>query len=146
LRRFASEWGIDPQSRAPGGLSAASPPACEREVFLLQRKPGRPGSTLGATTGWIHRRALQHRGVSLQGGVSYERIDDAGLHLSTPEGPRVLEVDSIVVCAGQESESALGEQLRVRGFPVEVIGGARLAAELDAERAIREGTEVAARL
>jgi 2,4-dienoyl-CoA reductase (NADPH2) len=146
LRRFSAEWGIDLEIRAPGGLAPPEPPAREREVYLLQRKPGRPGSTLGATTGWIHRRALQNRGVSLQGGVSYERIDDAGLHVGTAEGPRLLEVDSIVVCAGQESESALGEQLRVRGFPVQVIGGARLAAELDAERAIREGTEVAARL
>ncbi len=146
LGQFAAEWGIDLQIGAPGGLAAPAPPASEREVFLLQRKAGRPGGTLGATTGWIHRRALQQRGVSLQGGVSYERVDDAGLHLGTPEGPRVLEVDSIVVCAGQESNSALGEQLRVRGVPVEVIGGARLAAELDAERAIREGTEVAARL
>jgi 2,4-dienoyl-CoA reductase (NADPH2) len=146
LRRFSAEWGIDLEIRAPGGLAPPEPPARERKVYLLQRKPGRPGSTLGATTGWIHRRALQNRGVSLQGGVSYERIDDAGLHVGTAEGPRLLEVDSIVVCAGQESESALGEQLRVRGFPVQVIGGARLAAELDAERAIREGTEVAARL
>lgn len=78
--------------------------------------------------------------------MSYERIDDAGLHLGTSEGPRVLDVDSIVVCAGQEPESALGEQLRVRGFPVVVVGGARLAVELDAVRAIREGTEAAARL
>ena len=146
LGRFAAEWGIDLQIGAPGGLTPAVPPVSERQVFLLQRKPGRLGSTLGATTGWIHRRALQHRGVSQQSGVSYERIDDAGLHLGTPEGPRLLEVDSIVVCAGQEANSALGEQLRVRGFPVKVVGGARLAAELDAERAIREGTEVAARL
>jgi 2,4-dienoyl-CoA reductase (NADPH2) len=146
LGQFAAEWGIDLEVRSPGGLATPVPVASEREVFLLQRKPGRPGGTLGATTGWIHRRALQHRGVRLQGGVSYERIDDAGLHLGTPEGSRLLEVDSIIVCAGQESDTALGDQLRVRGFPVEVIGGARLAAELDAERAIREGTVVAARL
>ncbi len=146
LREFAAEWGIDLEMRGAGGLVAPVAPPRTREVFLLQRKPGRPGSTLGATTGWIHRRGLQHRGVSLEGGVTYDRIDDDGLHLGTPAGPRLLAVDSIVVCAGQESESALGEQLRVRGFPVEIIGGARLAAELDAERAIREGTEVAARL
>ena len=146
LRQFAAEWGIDLEMRGAGGLVPPVVPARQREVYLLQRKPGRPGAALGATTGWIHRRGLQHRGVSLEGGVSYERIDDAGLHLGTAAGPRLLEVDSIVVCAGQESESALGLQLRVRGFPVEIIGGARLAAELDAERAIREGTEVAARL
>lgn len=146
LSRFAAEWGIDLEIEAPGGLVAPSPPESPREVWLLQRKPGRPGATLGATTGWIHRRALQQRGVRMLGGVGYERIDDAGLHLVTPEGPQVLAVDSIVVCAGQESESAFGEALRIRGLPVEVIGGARVAAELDAERAIREGTETGARL
>jgi 2,4-dienoyl-CoA reductase (NADPH2) len=146
LGRFAAEWGIDLENRAPGGLVPPVAPPALREVWLLQRKPGRVGAGLGATTGWIHRHALRQRGVTFLAGVQYRGIDDRGLHLETADGPRCLEVDSIVVCAGQEPEGAFGEALRVRGLPAEVIGGARLAAELDAERAIREGTELAARL
>jgi 2,4-dienoyl-CoA reductase (NADPH2) len=146
LAQFLAEWGIDAQLQAPGGLVAASSPAAGRKVWLLQRKPGRPGASLGRTTGWIHRSTLQHRGVVLRGGVQYERIDSAGLHLRSAQGPELLPVDSVVVCTGQESVNALGEELRQRGMQVEVIGGALLASELDAERAIRQGTVVAARL
>jgi len=146
LGEFAAEWGIDLEIRAPGGLAVPAPAPALREVWLLQRKPGRLGASLGPTTGWIHRRALQHRGVRMLGGVQYQRIDDQGLHIIGPDGPTCLAVDSVVVCAGQEPENRFGDELRVRGLPLEVIGGARLAAELDAERAIREGTELGARL
>jgi 2,4-dienoyl-CoA reductase (NADPH2) len=117
-----------------------------RRVYLLQRKAEKLGSSLGKTTGWIHRTALKHRGVVMRGGVSYERIDDDGLRISSDKGPELLEVDHVIVCAGQESANELAAELATCGKPVHVIGGALLAAELDAERAIREGTELAARL
>jgi 2,4-dienoyl-CoA reductase (NADPH2) len=118
--------------------------ASRRRVYLLQRKPGRRGATLGKTTGWIHRTALRTRGVVMRNGVNYLRIDDAGLHLSTEAGPELLAVDSVVICAGQESVNGLASELAATGKPVHVIGGALLAAELDAERAIREGVALAA--
>ncbi len=117
-----------------------------RRVYLLQRKAEKLGSSLGKTTGWIHRTALKHRGVVMRGGVSYERIDDDGLRISSDKGPELLEVDHVIVCAEQESANELAAELATCGKPVHVIGGALLAAELDAERAIREGTELAARL
>jgi 2,4-dienoyl-CoA reductase (NADPH2) len=145
-REYCAEWGIDMQLRAPGGLLPRPKlQASGRKIYLLQRKVSRLGATLGKTTGWAHRAALAAHGVEMRGGVMYERIDDRGLHISGPGGPEVLEVDSIVICAGQESQKEL-----VTGLPtavrVRVIGGALLAAELDAERAIREGTELAATL
>jgi 2,4-dienoyl-CoA reductase (NADPH2) len=143
-REYCAEWGIDMQLQAPGGLLPR--PKLQpsgRKIYLLQRKTSRPGATLGRTTGWAHRMALQAHGVEMRSGVTYERIDDRGLHIVGPTGPEVLEVDSIIICAGQESQVEL-----VKGLPsqtrVRVIGGALLAAELDAERAIREGTELAA--
>ena len=146
LQEFQAEWGIDASLRTPGGLVPAIAPQHGRQIWLLQRKPGKPGSTLGLTTGWIHRRALAQRGVIMRGGVSYERIDDAGLHLRTEQGVEVLAVDHVIVCAGQESVLDLHAQLAARGRAPQLIGGALLAAELDAERAIRDGTELAARL
>jgi 2,4-dienoyl-CoA reductase (NADPH2) len=145
-REFVREWGIDLSTTTPGGLAQPRPPAHGRDVWLLQRKPGRLGVTLGATTGWIHRRALAQRGVVMRGGVEYERIDDQGLHLSTPQGQELLAVDSIVVCAGQESVADLVPRLAALGRSAHLIGGAQLAAEIDAERAIREGVELASRL
>lgn len=142
---FWREWGVDTSIRQPGGLSSAQQPAHGRKVFLLQRKAGRLGAGLGATTGWIHRRALLQRGVVMRGGVSYERIDDAGLHITSEAGAECLAVDSIVICAGQESVTDLQPQLEARAIECHLIGGAQLAAELDAERAIRQGTELAAR-
>jgi 2,4-dienoyl-CoA reductase (NADPH2) len=144
VTRFCREWGIDMSMQAPGGLLRnAQRSVCSRKVYLLQRKEGRFGASLGRTTGWIHRRALEANRVELRGGVRYERIDDRGLHILGPAGHELLEVDSIVICAGQESQ-----RLAVPAIPgrrrVHVIGGARHAVELDAERAIREGTELAA--
>ena len=146
LQDFQREWGIDPQLGTAGGLLAVQRQPPQRKIWLLQRKPGKPGSGLGATTGWIHRRTLQQRGVVMRGGVSYEAIDDAGLHLRCDDQSEVLAVDNVVVCAGQQPEVALLNELAAAGIAAKVIGGALLAAELDAERAIREGTELAASL
>jgi 2,4-dienoyl-CoA reductase (NADPH2) len=145
-REYCAEWGIDMQLRSAGGLlPRPKPQPSARKIYLLQRKVSRPGASLGRTTGWAHRMALAAHGVEMRTGVTYERIDDRGLHITGPNGPEVLDVDSIVICAGQESHTewltGLPSSLRVR-----VIGGALLAAELDAERAIREGTELAATL
>jgi 2,4-dienoyl-CoA reductase (NADPH2) len=143
---YFAEWGIDRTLTARGGLVAAQPVTPLRKVYLLQRKPERLGMTLGKTTGWIHRTALKHRGVVMRGGVSYEKIDDRGLHISSERGAELLAVDHVIICAGQESVNQLAQELAGNGKPVHVIGGALLAAELDAERAIREGTMLAARL
>jgi 2,4-dienoyl-CoA reductase (NADPH2) len=143
---YFEEWGIDRTLTQRGGLVRPRPHPSSRRVYLLQRKPGRLGETLGKTTGWIHRAALKQRGVVMRNGVSYQRIDDAGLHLATPAGPELLAVEHVVICAGQESVNALATELSGFGKPVHVIGGALLAAELDAERAIREGVTLAARI
>jgi 2,4-dienoyl-CoA reductase (NADPH2) len=144
---YFAEWGIDRTLTARGGLVPRAPVAVLRKVWLLQRKHSKIGATLGKTTGWIHRMALKSRGVVMRNGVAYERIDDAGLHIRTAEqGAEVLSVDNVVICAGQESVNALAAELAPTGKPVHVIGGALLAVEVDAERAIREGTELAARI
>jgi 2,4-dienoyl-CoA reductase (NADPH2) len=146
---YFAEWGIDRTLVARGGLLPQRPVAAPRLVYLLQRTSGKPGATLGKTTGWIHRTALKHRGVVMRSGVTYQRIDDDGLHIASAEGAEVLGVDHVIVCAGQESVSVLAGQLAALGVPasnVHIIGGALLAAELDAERAIREGVVLAARL
>ena len=145
---FAREWGIDRTFAARGGVKGikAQPPESAREIWLLQRKAGKPGKTLGKTTGWIHRLSLKHRGVHMLGNVSYERIDDQGLHISINGKDQLLEVDHIVICAGQVSNRDLADALEGRGVSLHVIGGAEKAAELDAKYAIREGSELAARL
>ena len=146
VSEFQREWGIDSTLAVAGGLLAVQVPVSKRKVWLLQRKAGKPGASLGVTTGWIHRRALQQRGVVMRGGVDYQRIDGAGLQLRTAQGIESLAVDSVIICAGQESETRLQTDLKAAAIPVGVIGGALLATEVDAERAIREGTELAARL
>ena len=140
------EWGVSDPSVARGGLAPEGPrpdPAIRR-VTLLQRKAEKLGKRLGKTTGWVHRAGLQMRAVEMLGGVSYDRIDAQGLHITTPEGPRLIEADTIVLCAGQESECSLADALLLRGIKAHVIGGADLAAELDAKRAIDQGTRLAA--
>jgi 2,4-dienoyl-CoA reductase (NADPH2) len=140
---FRDEWGIDAHYAAPGGLKAPHDAPPLREVWLLQRKTTKVGADLAKTTGWIRRTLLKRRGVTMLGGVTYERIDDAGLHVTVDGAPRVLDVDTIVICAGQEPRRELLENVRASGVPVQVIGGADVAAELDAERAIEQGTRVA---
>lgn len=141
------EWGVDPHVVAPGGLQAPVPPHPPRQVWLLQRKSTRPGAGLGKTSGWVHRATLVRNGVTMLAGVQYDRIDDAGLHITVGGEARLLEVDNIVICAGQESLADLMPAQAAGGGPrFYKIGGAALATELDAKRAIREGAELAARL
>ncbi len=146
IEAFAREWGIDLDLRARGGVKnvQAQPPASAREIWLLQRKASKPGKSLGKTTGWIHRLSLRHRGVHMLSNVTYERIGDKGLHISIKGETRLLEVDHIVVCAGQVSNTNLAEALTTNGRSFHLIGGAQKAAELDAKFAIREGSELAA--
>ncbi|WP_405640846.1 FAD-dependent oxidoreductase [Streptomyces sp. NBC_00019] len=139
-------WGVDMDHTGPGGLAAPERPAPPRAVHLLQRKTTKVGAGLGKTTGWIHRTELKHRGVTMVPGVRYDRIDDAGLHVTVGEESTVLEVDTIVLCTGQEPRRELYEALVAAGVSAHLIGGADVAAELDAKRAIKQGTEVAAAL
>jgi 2,4-dienoyl-CoA reductase (NADPH2) len=143
---FMREWGIDMTLAARGGLVPASEPVSPREIWLLQRKPTPPGRDLGKTTGWVHRLALKRRGVRMLAGVSYERIDDAGLTISQGGEARLLAVDSIVICAGQEPKRDLVTALEARGLAPHLIGGSNVATELDAQRAIAEGARLAVAL
>ncbi|GHD32995.1 NADPH-dependent 2,4-dienoyl-CoA reductase [Streptomyces galbus] len=143
---YFRHWGVDTDYRAPGGLAAPERPAPPRSVHLLQRKTTKVGAGLGKTTGWIHRTELKHRGVTMVPGVRYDRIDDAGLHITVGERSTVLEVDTIVLCTGQEPRRDLYEELLAAGRTPHLVGGADVAAELDAKRAIKQGTEVAAAL
>ena len=144
--RFNDEWGIDPTYANRGGLKPVVDEKSPRRVFLLQRKSSKVGDGLAKTTGWIRRTLLKKRGVKMLAGVDYERIDEAGLHITINGEPKTLPVDTIVVCAGQESRRELQEPLAAAGIPVTLIGGADLASELDAKRAIDQGTRVAAAL
>ena len=141
--KFFAEWGVDRQYRTGGGLQAAQVAPPPRKIYLLQRKKSKVGDGLGKTTGWIHRTALKNRAVEMFNRVSYQRIDDAGLHITVGDQPMTLEVDTVVVCAGQEPQRALQADLQAAGVAVHLIGGASVAAELDAKRAILEGTELA---
>ncbi|MER7845094.1 NADPH-dependent 2,4-dienoyl-CoA reductase [Kitasatospora sp. NPDC096077] len=143
---FQAKWGIDPEYRERGGLRAPERPTPPRSVHLLQRKTTKVGAGLGKTTGWIHRTELKHRGVVMVAGATYDLIDDAGLHYTVDGERRLLPVDTVVLCTGQEPRRELAEALRGRGLTVHVIGGADVAAELDAKRAIKQGTELAAAL
>ncbi|MBC6450209.1 NADPH-dependent 2,4-dienoyl-CoA reductase [Actinokineospora xionganensis] len=145
LPAWQAEWGVDDE----GALAKPKPDPSPRQVFLLQRKEGRIGAGLGKTTGWVHRAALKAKRVEQIRGVNYERIDDEGLHITFGKDrskPRTLAVDNVVICAGQESHRDLAEALRAAGQSVHLIGGADVAAELDAKRAIDQGTRLAAGL
>ena len=143
---FYQEWGIDSTLSQRGGLRTPRPNAAPREVWLLQRKAGKPGAGLGKTTGWIHRTSLLARGVHMWGGVEYLSIDDQGLHLRHDGQTLTLAVDNVVICAGQEPQRALEAALRTSGKPLHLIGGADVALELDARRAIAQATALALRL
>ena len=146
--RWRAEWGVDFDGNSRGGLARPRPEAPAREVWLLQRSPGRPGKRLGKTTGWIHRATLKAKGVHMLGGVRYLGMDDQGLHIEVDGTPRRLPVDTVVVCAGQEPRRELHDALLALGTPVPVhlIGGADVATELDAKRAIDQGSRLAAAL
>jgi 2,4-dienoyl-CoA reductase (NADPH2) len=143
---FARQWGIDMSLGARGGVEgvAAEPEPLAREIWLLQRKESAPGKGLGKTTGWVHRLSLRKRGVKMLAGVQYRRIDDAGLHIHHDGEDKVLAVDNVIICAGQLPRRDLEPALQSAGVEVHLIGGADVAAELDAKRAIRQGSELAA--
>lgn len=144
--KFYDEWGIDTNYTNVGGLKAAKVEKSPRKIYLLQRKASSVGAGLGKTTGWIHRTGLKNRDVKMIAGASYDLIDDQGLHITVNGQSTVLEVDHVVICAGQESYTAMYEQLQAAGKNVHLIGGAKEAGELDAKRAIRQGAELAAKI
>ncbi|MFG5381576.1 FAD-dependent oxidoreductase [Yoonia sp. R2-816] len=151
LDEWLEEWGVGDPENVRGGLrpEGPQPEAPVRQVTLLQRKSEKLGKRLGKTTGWIHRAGLQMKNVQMIGGVNYEKIDASGLHVSSGEGrdnPHVIAADTIVLCAGQVPERSLADALIAAGREVHVIGGADVAAELDAKRAIDQGTRLAASL
>jgi 2,4-dienoyl-CoA reductase (NADPH2) len=143
IEQFRDEWGIDAAYARAGGIKDARDAPPPREVWLLQRKATKVGEGLAKTTGWIRRTLLRRRGVKMLSGVTYERIDDAGLHVRVDGHAQVLAVDTIVVCAGQEPRRDLAHALDAEGIVYTLIGGADVAVELDAKRAIEQGTRVA---
>ncbi|WP_311064941.1 NADPH-dependent 2,4-dienoyl-CoA reductase [Halomonas sp. DWK9] len=143
---WCDEWGVDLAVGERGGLKAPQPPSSPRSIVMLQRKSSKPGKNLGKTTGWVHRASLKQRGVETLTGCEYVKIDDAGLHIRRDGEEQLMAVDTIVVCAGQESVRDLIAPLSQARGRVHVIGGADEAAELDAKRAIDQGTRLAAAL
>ena len=147
LSEFLQEWGIDPQYRHRGGLAKPQPEAPARDIWLLKRSKGKHGAGLGKTTGWIHRSSLKMKQVKMLGEAEYLRIDDQGLHIRHDGQEKILAVDNVVICAGQISRRQLYDELQAAGFgAVHLIGGAAEAAELDAKRAIDQGSRLAAKL
>jgi len=145
IAEFCAEWGIDTSLNQVGGLRPEGPqlPKSPRQIVMLQRKASKPGEGLGKTTGWIHRATLLARGVKMIPAVSYQKIDDEGLHLLIGGEPQLLPVDHVILCAGQEPKRDLAEPLREAGRTVHLIGGCDVAMELDARRAIAQGTALA---
>jgi len=150
VEHWMERWGVTDPSLERGGLATKVKAPPRRTVHLLQRKTSELGKGLGKTSGWVHRTTLKDSGVEMVKGVTYDRIDDAGLHITVGDGNnverRTLEVDTVILCTGQDSVRDLVEPLEALGKPVHVIGGADVAAELDAKRAIKQATELAARL
>lgn len=144
--RWMAEWGVDPNFEARGALARPQPEAPARKVWLLQRSPGKPGARLGKTTGWIHRATLKAKGVKMLGGVEYLGVDDDGLRIRIDGQEQTLPVSHVVVCAGQEPRRDLHAALLAAGVDAHLIGGADVAAELDAKRAINQGSRLAASL
>ncbi len=146
LDDWLHEWGIDKNMEHPGGLYPYPDSFSDKTVWVMQRKAGRVGKGPGKTTGWIHKRTLEKRGVNLLGGVSYNKIDDQGLHITIDKKEQVLDADSVIVCAGQVSVRPFEDMWQEFGGKLHVIGGADYAGELDAVRAIRQGVELAIKL
>ena len=142
--RWMKEWGVKADFTGRGGLAKPQPEAPVREVWLLQRSEGKIGAKLGKTTGWIHRSTLKAKGVKMLGGVSYLGVDDTGFRIQIKGAEQTLPVDTIVICAGQEPLRTLVEPLKALGKTPHLIGGADIAAELDAKRAISQGSRLAA--
>ncbi|TAA28381.1 NADPH-dependent 2,4-dienoyl-CoA reductase [Pseudoxanthomonas winnipegensis] len=145
-KRWMAQWGVDASFEAPGSLVKPNPEPPAREVWLLQRTPGRPGARLGKTSGWVHRATLKAKQVRMLGGVEYLGVDDEGLHLRVDGSEQTLPVDHVVICAGQEPRRELFDLLQAQGITPHLIGGADVAAELDAKRAIDQASRLAATL
>ncbi|RBF16704.1 NADPH-dependent 2,4-dienoyl-CoA reductase, partial [Xanthomonas oryzae] len=145
-QRWMAEWGVDPSFETRGALTKPQPARPARQVWLLQRSPGKPGARLGKTTGWIHRATLKAKGVKMLGSVEYLGVDDAGLRIRAEGSEQLLDVGTVVVCAGQEPRRALLAALQANGQQPHLIGGADVAAELDAKRAINQASRLAATL
>ncbi len=143
---FMAEWGVDMAYQKGGALTKPHPENSPRTIYLLQRTKGKVGAKLGKTTGWIHRSSLKMKKVETMDGVTYEKIDDKGLHINIDGFYQLLEVDNVVICAGQECLNALLEPLKAAGVSTHIIGGAFEALELDAKRAIEQGSKLAAAL
>ena len=141
---YMKEWGVDLNYSTPGGLISPKVEPSPREVFLIQRKSSKVGDGLGKSTGWIHRTVLKNKGVKMIKSAQYTKIDNDGLHLLVDGQEHLLSVDNIIICAGQNSQRELQAQLESAKVKVTLIGGADVAAELDAKRAIKQGTIVAA--
>jgi 2,4-dienoyl-CoA reductase (NADPH2) len=137
---------VDMQLAQRGGLQKPQPEAPARQIWLLQRSEGRPGARLNKTTGWVHRATLKAKQVTMLGNVSYRSFDDQGLHITVDGVAQTLPVDNVVICAGQEPNRRLADELIAAGLTVHVIGGADVAAELDAKRAIAQGTRLASQI
>ena len=144
VETFLEEWGVDPTYQNPGALTKAEPEPPKRKIYMMQRSKGKPGAGLGKTTGWIHRQSLRKKQVEMMSEVQYQRIDDRGLHILHKGQERLLEVDHIVVCAGQQPLRELQAPLEQKGMKVHLIGGADEARELDAKRAISQASWLAA--
>jgi 2,4-dienoyl-CoA reductase (NADPH2) len=145
---FAKEWGVDFENHPRGGVTGIEPEvaSADREIFLMQRKETNVGKGLGKTTGWTHRLTLQRRGVKMMNAIEYRKIDDAGLHITANGKPDILEVDTVIICAGQEPLRELHDALESKDASVELVGGAYEAAELDAKAAIKQASELAAKI
>jgi 2,4-dienoyl-CoA reductase (NADPH2) len=146
VETYQDVWGVDAEYREGGGLKAPEDHPPKREITMCQRSEGKLGAKLGKTTGWIHRASMKKLDVEQLAEVQYDRIDDAGLHIKVAGKPRVLDVDHVIVCAGQVPKRDLAHALEGSGAEVHLIGGADVAAELDAKRAIDQGARLAARL
>ena len=145
---FAKEWGVDFENHPRGGVTGIEPQVAraDREIFLMQRKETSVGKGLGKTTGWTHRLTLQRRGVKMMNAIEYRKIDDAGLHITANGQPDILDVDTVIICAGQEPLRELFDTLEAKGVSAELVGGAFEAAELDAKAAIKQASELAANI
>ena len=145
---FAKEWGVDFENHPRGGVTGIEPQVAraDREIFLMQRKETSVGKGLGKTTGWTHRLTLQRRGVKMMNAIEYRKIDDAGLHITANGQPDILDVDTVIICAGQEPLRELFDTLEATGVSAELVGGAFEAAELDAKAAIKQASELAANI
>jgi len=146
IKEWSAIWGVDDSYQQRGALAAPKAETSEREVYLLQRKTSKVGAGLGKTSGWVHRATLNKKGVKMLAGVTYQKVTDEGLWIEQDGQSQLLEVDHIVICAGQVPQRELQQQLEQAGMQVHLIGGADVAAELDAKRAIRQGAELAAKI